>query len=146
MSGKNSFLFEDEIRSFHDSMHLFPTNSRTFLHNKHMLKSLNTLIVRSIAKYNRKYFTLSSEDDQLDPIILLCSCQKVMLISNLWVLVGLANGSLKNIISIFYKESTTPPQLPAFLVVAFRKYIRTPWDETNPIQLHVQQIKRNGHT
>lgn len=67
-----------------------------------------------------------------------------MLTSNLWVSAGLVNGSLGEIISIFYKESAAPPQLPTFVVVAFPKYIGPPWDEGNPTHFPISAIKING--
>jgi len=69
-----------------------------------------------------------------------------MLNSNLWVSTKLVNGSFREIVTIFYNESTSPPQLPTFVVVAFPKYIGPLWDERNPTHLHVPAIKRNGHT
>ena len=67
-----------------------------------------------------------------------------MLTSNLWVSTRLVNGSLREIVTIFYKESTTPPQIPTFVVVDFPKYIGPPWDERNPTHLPIPAVKRNG--
>lgn len=67
-------------------------------------------------------------------------------ISNLWVSAILVNGSLREIISIFYKESTAPPEIPTFVVVDFSKYSGPPWDEKNPTHLPIPTIKRNGCT
>jgi len=69
-----------------------------------------------------------------------------MLTSNLRVSVGLVNGSLGEVITIFYKKSTAPPQLPTFVVASFPEYIGPPWDERNPAHLPVLAIKRNGCT
>ena len=66
-----------------------------------------------------------------------------MLTSNLWVLARLVNGSIGEIISIFYKESTAPPQLPTFVIIEFPKYIGHAWDETDPTHLPIPAIKRN---
>ena len=111
-----------------------------------MIKSLNTPVARSIAEDDTTHSTFSSDEEQLQEIVYLCKGQKVMLTSNLWVSAGLVNGSLGEIISIFYKESTSPPQLPTFVVVEFPKYIGPAWDETNPTHLPIPAIKRNGRT
>lgn len=55
MSHTHSFLLEDEIHYLHDSMHLFPTNSRTTIH-----------ITRSIVENDNTYSSLSSEDEYLE--------------------------------------------------------------------------------
>lgn len=65
-----------------------------------------------------------------------------MLNSNLWVSGELVNGSLMQLISIFYKESNAPPQLPTFVVVEFSKYSRPPLDQNNPTHLLVTPIKK----
>jgi len=62
-----------------------------------------------------------------------------MLNSNLWVSTELVNGSLGEIISIFYKESIAPPQLPTFVVINFSKYIGPPWDEKIPLTFLFEQ-------
>jgi hypothetical protein len=51
---------------------------------------------------------------------------------------------LGKIVTIFYKESTAPPQIPTFVVVDFPKYIGPPWDERNPTHLPIPAVKRNG--
>lgn len=82
-------------------MHLFPTNAQTMVHNKQMMKSLNTPIARSIAEDDNTYSSISSEYEQLEQIVLLCNDEKVMLTSNLWVSARLVNGSLGKIVTIF---------------------------------------------
>jgi len=66
LSHIDSFLSEEEICSFYDSMHLFPTNAQTMVHNKQMMKSVNTPIARSIAEDDNTYSNISSEDEQLE--------------------------------------------------------------------------------
>ncbi len=67
--------------------------------------------------------------------------QKIYVTSNLWVSAELVNGSLGEIVTIFYKESTAPPQIPTFVVIDFPKYIRPPWDERNPTHLPIPAVK-----
>ena len=104
-----SFITQDNMRAFHGSMHLFATNKLATYHNKHMLKCLKILITCCNVEQTKKIAPTSSEDEQLEAIILFFLGQKVMLASNLWIAAGLVNGSLGKIVSIFYRESLSPP-------------------------------------
>ena len=146
MSRTPSFITQYEMRAFHGSMHLFETNKLATDHNRHMLKCLNIPIARCNVEQTRNVAPTSSKDEQLEAIILLCPGQKVMLTSNLWIVVGLVNGSLEKIVSIFYKESLSPPQLPTFVVVNFYKYVGPHWDPNNPTYLPIPPNKKGSHT
>jgi len=50
---------------FHDSMHIYPTNAQTLVHNKKMIKYLNTPIARSISEDDNTYSSLSLEEEKL---------------------------------------------------------------------------------
>ena len=78
--------------------------------------------------------------------MLLCPGQRVMLTSNLWVSAGLVNGSLRQVVDIFYKSQHHPPQLPTFFVVNFQKYIGPAWDTNNPTFLPIPPIQRGART
>ena len=69
-----------------------------------------------------------------------------MLTSNLWIATGLVNGSLRKIVSMFYKESLSPPQLLTFVAVNFYKYVGPRWDPNNPTHLSIPPIKRDSCT
>lgn len=56
-------------------------------------------------------------EERLQAKILLSIGQEVMLCSNLWVEIGLVNGSLGQIKSIVYNDGEKPPQLLLFVVV-----------------------------
>ena len=66
--------------------------------------------------------------------------------SNLWIATSLVNGLLRKIVSIFYKETLAPTQLPTFVVVNFYKVVVPPWDPQNPTYLPIPPIKRGSHT
>ena len=74
-----------------------------------MLKSLQIPIALSIAEHINNNGTSQIEDDQLEPAVLLCPGQRVMLTSNLWVSASLVNGSLGQVVDIFYKSDHLPP-------------------------------------
>ena len=69
-----------------------------------------------------------------------------MLTSNLWVASSLVNGSLGQIITIFYKDNHKTLPLPKFLVVRFNKYIGPPWDPNNPTFVPIPPIQKRSHT
>jgi hypothetical protein len=120
-----------EMSLFHSTIHLFPTNDLVILHNRHMLKSLNTPIARSVADHTRWAEIVGVDDDQLEREVFLCPGQCVMLTCNLWVEVDLVNGALGYIQKIYYSPGTKPPQLPMFTIVLFDKYIGVPFDKNN---------------
>ena len=62
-----------------------------------------------------------------------------MLTSNLWVSAGLVNGSLGQVVDIFYKSQHHNK-------VNFQKYIGPTWDTNNPTFLPVPPIQRGGRT
>lgn len=131
---------------FDGSTHLFTTNNLTRLHNKQILKCLNIPFTHCNAEQNNNISPSSSEYNQLELVVLLYPRKKVMLTSNLWIVVGLINGLLVKIVSIFCKETLAPPQLPIFVVVNFYKYVGPPWDPNNPNYLLISFIKRGNHT
>lgn len=54
-----------------------------------------------------------------------------MLIANLWIEVGLANGSLGQIKTIVYDTNSKPPELPKYVVVKYPHYSGPQWDIAN---------------
>jgi ATP-dependent DNA helicase PIF1 len=105
MSRTNSFLSQDELCTFHASMHLFATNKLATQHNQQMLKFLNIPIALSNVEQRNNHVPSTFEDEQLDPKVLLCPSQKVMLTSNLWVAVGLVNGCLVKLLPYSTKKT-----------------------------------------
>jgi hypothetical protein len=123
MSRTYSFLSQDDLFTFHASTHLFETNKLATQHNNQMLKFLNVPIAPSNVEQRKNDVPSTFEDEKLDPKVLLYPGQKLMLTSNLWIEYNLVNGSLSQIITIFYKENHKLPQLSTFMVVRFSKYI-----------------------
>ena len=72
--------------------------------------------------------------------------KKIMQTSNLWIATSLVNGLLRKIVSIFYKETLAPTQLPTFVVVNFYKVVVPPWDPQNPTYFPIPPIKRGQCT
>lgn len=69
-----------------------------------------------------------------------------MLISNLWIEVGLVNGSLGQIKMIVYDPGSKPPDLPKYVVVLFPHYIDPHWDTANPRYVPITPITRGSCT
>ncbi|XP_059075418.1 uncharacterized protein LOC131875340 [Cryptomeria japonica] len=69
-----------------------------------------------------------------------------MLIANLWIGVGLVNGSFGQIKMIVYNAGSKPPDLPKYVVVHFQHYIGPPWDAANPKYVPIPPITRGNRT
>ncbi|XP_057833467.2 uncharacterized protein LOC131044209 [Cryptomeria japonica] len=131
---------------FNSSTHLFATNSSTMLHNKRTLKALNLPIALSIAHIAQQTNIEYDNNEQLPLELLLCENQQVMLLANLWIEVGLVNGSIGLVKNIIYKLNTKPPDLPKFVIVHFQNYKGPPWDTLHPNDIPITPITRGRHT
>ncbi|KAH9316675.1 hypothetical protein KI387_025302, partial [Taxus chinensis] len=89
-------------------------------------------ITRSVAEYTRRSGLEDADDDQLENEVLLCIGQRVMLLCNLCVEVGLVNGSIGTIQDIIYTAGSKPPSLPMSVIVRFDNYTGPAWDTINP--------------
>ena len=87
---------------------------------------------------------LAIEDEQLSLTVLLSIGKQVMLTTNLWVEAGLVNRALVQVVSILYNTSTTPPNLPLFVVVNFMHYKGPPWDNANPNYVPILPVTRGS--
>jgi ATP-dependent DNA helicase PIF1 len=144
MSRVDSKLDPTERSLFDSEIHLFATNNLVTLHNRIMLKSLNSPIARCVAEHTRRKEIDVADDDQLDREVLLCPGQRVMLTCNLWVEAGLVNGALGCIQNIFYMPGTKPPLLPMYTTVLFDKYIGAPFDINNPKVVPITPVIRGN--
>ncbi|XP_057857985.2 uncharacterized protein LOC131067076 [Cryptomeria japonica] len=116
------------------------------LHNKKMLKALNLPIALSIAHIAQQTNTEYDNNEQLPLELLLCENQQVMLLANLWIEVGLVNGSIGLVKNIIYEPNTKPPDLPKFVIVRFQNYKGPPWDPLHPNDIPIAPIARRRHT
>lgn len=132
----------EENKEFDKLVHLFATNASAKLHNNKMLKQLNLPIARSLAQIAKQPNTKFGNDEQLPYEILLCMNRQVMLIANLWIEVGLINGSLGCIKSIACELNLKPPNLLKYVVVEFQNYTGPPWDVDNPSYSHFSNNTR----
>ena len=118
---------------FDKIVHLFSTNDNVHNHNMRMLYSLRHPIARSLATKSsngNQNEELSSKE--LDIELLISNNARVMLTKNLWIEVGLVNGSLGYIKNIVYKLGTAPPEPPAYVTVEFDNYSGVPFDDHHP--------------
>ncbi|XP_057872859.1 uncharacterized protein LOC131079010 [Cryptomeria japonica] len=74
------------------------------------------------------------------------SLNEVMLLGNLWLEVGLVNGSIGLVKNIIYEPNTKPPDLPKFVIVRFQNYKGPPWDPLHPNDIPITPIARGRHT
>ncbi|XP_059066490.1 uncharacterized protein LOC131857783 [Cryptomeria japonica] len=116
------------------------------LHSKKMLKALNLPIVLSIAHIAQQTNIKYDNNEQLPLELLLCENQLVMLLANLWIEVGLVNGSIDLVTNIIYEPNTKPPDLPKFVIVHFQNYKGPPWDPLHPNDIPIAPIARGRRT
>ena len=112
-----------DISVFEDALHLFPTKDAVVEYNIDQLHNNNQPITAIKALHNGHNASKGSSDDAggLEPVIHLSVGARVMLITNLWVEVGLVNGAVGTVISIVY-ETGGPPDLPLAVLVKFDNY------------------------
>ena len=117
MQCTNKKLSFYEKSMFDQSMHLYSTNNLVGLHNRKMLKLRNLPVILSIAIKTHLQPNLDSNVDRLPKELLLCKGQRTMLTTNLWIQMGLVNGSLWEVVDIVYTPGCKPPDLPLYVVV-----------------------------
>ncbi|XP_059064702.1 uncharacterized protein LOC131856794 [Cryptomeria japonica] len=69
-----------------------------------------------------------------------------MLLANLWIEVGLVNGSIGLVKNIIYEPSTKPPDLPNFIIVHFQNYKGPPWNTLHPNDIPIAPIAPSTRT
>ncbi|XP_057839898.2 uncharacterized protein LOC131049832 [Cryptomeria japonica] len=111
-----------------------------------MLKALNLPIALSIAHIAQQTNSEYDNNDQLPLELLLCENQQVMLLANLWIEVGLVNGSIGLVKNIIYELNTKPPDLPNFVVVRFQNYKGPPWNPLHPNDIPIAPIAQGTRT
>ena len=129
---------------FQNALHLFPTKDAVVQYNIDQLHNNNKPIATIKAVHNGQNASKASPDDAggLDPVILLSVGARVMLITNLWVEVGLVNGAVGTVISIVY-ETGGPPDLPLAVMIRFDNYTGPTFpDQTVPIV----PVRRTWHS
>ncbi|XP_059076743.1 uncharacterized protein LOC131876007 [Cryptomeria japonica] len=146
MSRSSSKLPVDHNKHFDNSIHLFAKNASVKHHNTKMLKQLHLPIARCLAQVPKQMNIAYDNDEQLPSELLLSLNEQVMLISNLWIQVGLVNGSLGQIKSIVYDTDSKPPDLPKYVVVEFKNYSGPHWDNVNPKFVPIPPITQGSRT
>ena len=59
----------------------------------------------------------------LEPVVFLAKGAKVMLTMNLWLSVGLCNGTTGTIVDYIYHVEQQPPDLPVAVITAYLKLL-----------------------
>jgi len=86
----------EDLSSFPNAVHLFPTKDAVVEYNIDQIQNINQPIATIKAMHTGQNASKASSDDagRLDPVTYLAVTACVMLITNLWVEVGLVNGLL----------------------------------------------------
>ena len=110
--------------SFENALHLFPTVEAVVEYNINKLHACSQPVAMIKAVHTGANASKASADDAggLYPVVCLAEGARVMLSSNLWVEMGLVNGSMGSIQAICYNEGAAPPDLPVAVTVLFDSY------------------------
>ena len=120
-----------DLSPFVNALQLFPTIEAVVEHNVAKLRECGQPIATINAVHTGPNASKASPNDAggLEPVIMLA---RVMLISNLWVDVGLVNGAMGTVETICYLRDT--PHLPVAVMVRFDHHTGpTMHDGTVPI-------------
>ena len=104
---------------------LYPTVEAVVEHNVAKLRNVQQPIATIKAVHTGANAAKASPDHDdaggLEALICIAKSARVMLISNLWVEVGLVNGGIGTVKAICYQNGG-PPDLPLAVMVLFDKY------------------------
>ena len=112
-----------DLSPFANALHLYPTVEAVVEHNVAKLRDSGKPVATIKAVHTGVNASKAPADDAsgLEAVICFAKSARVMLISNLWVDVGLVNGAMGTIEAICYR-SDGPPDLPLAVMVHFDKY------------------------
>ena len=112
-----------DMSSFANALHLYPTVEAVVEHNVAKLRELSQPTATIKAVHTGAGAAKATSDDAggLEAIVCIAKSARVMLISNLWVDMGLVNGAIGTVKAICY-QTGGPPDLPVAVMVMFDKY------------------------
>lgn len=88
---------------------------------------------------------IDNDVDQLPQDFLLCRGQQTLLTTNLWIQLGLVNGSLGEVLHIVYINASKSLNLPLYVVVHFDNYHGPPWNQDDPKSIPITPISLGNH-
>ena len=109
-----------DITAFSTSLHHIPTVEAVVEYNVAQLHASCQTIATIKAIHTGANAAKDPADEAggLEPVVCLAMSARVMLISNLWVDVGLVNGAMGSVEAICYRTGG-PPDLPIAVMVHF---------------------------
>ena len=112
-----------DLTPFANALRLHPTVEAVVEHNVAKLQESGKPIATIKAVHTGVHASKAPADDAggLESVVCLAQSARVMLISNLWVQVGLVNGAMGTVEAICYR-SGGPPALPLAVMVRFDNY------------------------
>ena len=112
-----------DLSSFANALHLYLTVEAVVEHNVAKLREVShpTATIKTVHTGVGAAKASSDDAGGLEAIICIAKYARVMLISNLWVDMGLVNGAIGTVKAICY-QTGGPPDLPLAVMVTFDKY------------------------
>ena len=113
---------------FFDAVRLFPKRDQVFRYNVQKIKDSHEICAVIHATHpatkdsGKSYHADSDEAGGLERVLALCIGARVMLTHNIWVEMGLVNGSIGFVKGILFQQGTKPPVLPKAVFVHFPQY------------------------
>jgi ATP-dependent DNA helicase PIF1 len=113
---------------FQEATRLFPKREQVYRYNLQKLKVGKQVCavlhaVHPVSKDSGKSAKAASDEaGGLEKVVALCVGARVMLTHNMWVEMGLVNGSVGFVRGMHFLDGTKPPTLPAAVFVHFPDY------------------------
>ena len=112
-----------DVYPFSTALHLIPTFEAVVEYNEAQLKASSQpiTIIKAVHTGPNAAKILADDAGRLEAVVCLAKVAGVMLISNLWVDIGLVLGAMGTVEAICYR-TRGPPDMPIAVIVCFDSY------------------------